>query len=84
MKTNNFWNTPLSYFWALDNDDESSENIESFATTKILDAKYEKVDIDDVIQSQKHLNKIQQQKLREVLIKYNTLFDGGLGHYKDS
>ena len=81
MKTHNFWQTPLSYFWALDDDGEE-EILESLATTKILDAKYEKVNIGDVIQAQTHLNKDQQQKLRDVLIKYNTLFDGGLGHYQ--
>ena len=42
MKTYNFWQSPLSYFWALDDDDDGEENIESFVATQILDAKYEK------------------------------------------
>ena len=74
-KTHNFWQSPLLYFWDLDNDDDGEDNIESFATTKILDAKYEKVDINDAVNAQNHLDKIQNKKLLRVLEKYDTLFD---------
>ena len=68
MKTHNFWQSPLSYFWAPDNDDDDGEdNIKSFAATKILDAKFEKVYIDDVVNAQNYINKIQKQKLLRVL-----------------
>ena len=70
----------MSYFWALDDDDNEKENIDSFAATEILDATYEKVDINEVVNNQNHLNQIQKKKLLSVLEKYNTLFDGGLGH----
>ena len=83
MKTHTFWQTPLSYFWAFDDDGEE-ETLESLAATQILDAKYEKINIDDVIQAQTHLNSDQKSKLHNVLIQYNTLFDGGLGHYQKS
>ena len=52
MKTDDFWNTPLLYYWALDDNDDE---FDFFATTKIMDAKYEKVEIDNVIKAQKHL-----------------------------
>ena len=78
MKTDNFWTSPLSYHWALDDDDE----FDAFATT-ILHAKYEKVDIADVVIQLKHLSFNKQQRLQAVLDKYTTLFDGGLGHYKN-
>ena len=49
MKIHDFWQTPMSYFLALDHDDDRKENIKSFAATKILDAIYEKVDINEVV-----------------------------------
>ena len=84
MKTPSFWNTPLSYFWALDVEEEETDDFDCFATTKILDAKYEKVEIPEVIAQQHHLSNHQQKLLQNILEKYNTLFDGGLGKYKQS
>ena len=46
---------------------------------KILDAKYEKANLKTIIQAQEHLSLIQQDKLRSLLHKYKTLFDGTLG-----
>ena len=80
MKTADFWQTPLSYFWALD-DDVNEDGLDLYTATKIEEAKYEKIEINDVINTQNHLNKEQQNKLKNVLEKYNKLFDGGLGHY---
>ena len=77
MKTNDFWTSPLSYHRALDDDE-----FDAFATT-ILDAKYEKVAITDVVKHLKHLSFSKQQQLQALLDKYTTLFDGGLGHYKN-
>ena len=42
--------------------------MESLATT-ILDATYNKVDLDKVINYQKHLNKKQRRELKKVLIE---------------
>ena len=47
----------------------------------ILDATYNKVDLDKVIDNQKHLNKKQQRELKKVLVKFEKLFDGTLGVY---
>lgn len=49
--------------------------------TSILDAKYDKVDIDEVVKQQDHLNDDQKEDLRRLLSKYSKLFDGTLGVY---
>ena len=48
----------------------------------ILDAKYEKADLDKVSKSTPHLNRQEQHKLKELLQKYEELFDGTLGTWK--
>ena len=57
--------------------DEASERIK-----RILDAKYEAANLDDVIQDCTHLSEIEQQKLLRLLKKYSELFDGTLGNWK--
>ena len=54
--------------------------MESLATT-ILDATYDKVDLDEVINNQKHLNKKQQRELKKVLVKFEKLFNRTLAVY---
>ena len=49
--------------------------------TIILDATYNKVDLDKDINNKKHLNKKQQRELNKVLIKFEKLFDVTLGMY---
>ncbi len=49
--------------------------------TEILDAKYEKVLVDDVIDQLTHLNAQQKSDIRQVLNKHTKLFDGTLGVY---
>jgi hypothetical protein len=46
---------------------------------EILDAKYEKVDVDEVINQLNHLNTEQKEDLRKVLMEHTKLFDGTLG-----
>ncbi len=54
----------------------------SYLSAPLLDAKYEKVNIDDVISDHcQHLTIEQQQDLRGLLSKYRKLFDGTLGKY---
>ena len=48
---------------------------------EILDAKYEKVSIDEVFEKQEHLNIEQRVELHRVLGKFEELFDGTLGVY---
>jgi hypothetical protein len=48
---------------------------------KILDAKYERVQIDDVVNLLEHLNIQQKADIKQVLIEFTKLFDGTLGVY---
>ena len=46
---------------------------------RILDAKYNPADLDEVIQEQTELSKSEKAKLRELLERCKELFDGTLG-----
>ena len=46
-----------------------------------MDAKYDKLDINQVISEQKHLDEYQKQGLRDLFLKYQKVFDGTLGLY---
>ena len=64
----------------LDDELVGDDWMESYVT-QILDAKYEKLDIDEFIAEQTHLNLSQKQDLRDLLLKHEKLFDGTLGVY---
>jgi hypothetical protein len=49
--------------------------------SEILDAKYEKVLVDDVIDQLDHLSAQQKNDLKQVLNEHTKLFDGTLGVY---
>ncbi len=49
--------------------------------SEILDAKYEKVLVDDVIDQLDHLNTQQKNDLKQELNEHTKLFDGNLGVY---
>jgi hypothetical protein len=44
---------------------------------QILEAKYEKVNIKDVVAQCKHLSNTEQQQLFAFLTQFQSLFDGG-------
>ena len=48
---------------------------------EILDAKYESVQIDDVVNQLEHLNIQQKADVKQVLTEFTKLFDGTLGVY---
>jgi len=48
---------------------------------RILDAKYDKADIEKICEEQAELNKQQQAQLAVLLCKCEALFDGQLGHW---
>jgi hypothetical protein len=48
---------------------------------RILDAKYEKADINQAVNDMDHLSSVQKQQLKALLFKYEHLFDGTLGHW---
>ena len=74
--------------WQLNN--AVARNIEPASThdptqraVRILDAKYEKADLQSVVKDNcKHLPKNDQQQLLELLLKFEELFDGTLGDWK--
>jgi hypothetical protein len=50
----------------------------------ILDAKYEAADLKEIIKSISTINKIERNKLLQLLRKYEHLFDGTLGDFETS
>jgi hypothetical protein len=49
--------------------------------TKILDAEYKPASLDDVIKTFENLHVEKQHQLKELLQKYEHLFDGTLGEF---
>ena len=69
----------LQHLW---NSLTESNNYDKVDDSYILDAKYEATSAHDIASQQTHLSLEEQQKLEQVLQKYNNkLFDGNLGHY---
>ena len=52
-------------------------------TRRILDAKYQKADSRKIVSNSKKLNNNEQSMLHEVLTKYEFLFGGTLGTWKN-
>ena len=48
---------------------------------KILDSKYEKVNLNEIVANAKNLDEDQKQMLLKLLKQYKTLFDGTLGRW---
>jgi hypothetical protein len=55
--------------------------IEYSRATKILDAEYKPARLDDVIKTCENLHVEEQHQLKELLQKYEHLFDGALGEF---
>ena len=54
-------------------------------TTKILDAHYEKADLRKIVNEEcPHLDDVEKEKLLNLLMNYEILFDGTLGDFKTS
>jgi hypothetical protein len=77
-------NTNLSYLEIQIKNTGSPQDVFAAASTpmSILDAKYEKANIDVTINSLKHLSGMQQQQLKALLYKFEHLFGGTLGNWK--
>ena len=54
---------------------------DSYKAQPILDAKYDKVAIGEVIEECSHLNAKQKEGLKALMLKYSKLFGGSLGKY---
>ena len=48
---------------------------------KILDSKYEKANLEEIVANAKNLDEDQKQMLLKLLKQYETLFDGTLGRW---
>ena len=64
--------------------DSSRVASETKRIKKILDAKYEKANLDKVVKALTYLNDSKQNKLLSLLKKYEAMFDGTLGNYTGS
>ena len=64
--------------------DSKSVHDASKRIKKILDAKYTKVNLEELIPTLKHLNKEKQNKLYLFLKRFENMFDGTLGTYTGS
>ena len=70
------------YIDELDREELGFDIDESYLSVPILDAKYDKWSIDEVISEHcAHLNPTQQDDLRALLVRHTKLFDGTLGKY---
>ena len=81
---------PMKYYFDLCDDasfrnEEWRENDHVLDSTKctrrILDANYQRADLSKILSNSKHLNNNKQSILRDVLNKYELLFDGDLGTF---
>ena len=62
--------------------EDFTELLTSFNSVKeILDVKYKPADLDKIVENSTHLSKNEQEKLHELLLKYEDLFDGSLGSW---
>ena len=59
--------------------DEAAERLKT-----ILDAKYEKANLEEIAKEAAHLTKEEQARLLALLESHETLFDGTLGHWKSA
>ncbi len=59
------------------------QSTQDATVTWILDAKYQKADLQSIVRDNcKHLSTYQQKKLLQLLTKYESLFDGTFGDWK--
>ena len=70
-----------SFFLQQEDDLFGEDWLDSYAAERILDAKYEKLDIDNLMEKQAHLDKEQKEQLKSLFLKYSKVFDGTLGLY---
>jgi len=68
-----------SYLYQMDLENEGLDALEEAYASPILDTKYGKVEIEEVIKDNcSHLDPGKQRQLRDTLLKHETLFDGAL------
>ena len=70
-----------SFFLQVEDDMFGDDWLDNYATERILDAKYEKLNLDELMSKQDHLNADQKEQLKGLFLKYSKVFDGTLGLY---
>ena len=70
-----------SFFLQVENDMFKNDWLDCYAAERILDTKYEKLDLDGLMSKQDHLNTNQKEYLKGLFLKYSKVFDGTLGLY---
>jgi hypothetical protein len=81
--------TPNSYLSYLETRIKYIDNPQDVFTTvstpmSILDAKFEKANIDASINTLKHLIRMRQKQMKSLLYEFENLFDGTLGNWNTS
>ena len=75
---------PISdFFWKEDIYETEALNEASIRLKKILDAKYEAADLEEIVRTCEHLDTNEQEQLHALLRKYEHLFDGTLGTWNN-
>ena len=77
--------TKVKETWAVSNalaHEPISTELATQRAVKILDANYTKADLQTVVTNCKQLNSVEQNKLLELLKKFEQLFDGTLGNWR--
>ena len=69
------------YIMQIEEEELGDDWLNIYATNEILDVKYGKVDINEVVKNQTHPNHEQRNHLRNLFETHKTLFDGTLGVY---
>ena len=70
-----------AYILQTEEEDFGEDWLDSYATTEILGAKYDKADLEEVVRNQTYLNRNQQEDLHGLFEQHKKLFDGTLGVY---
>ena len=74
-----------TYLYQMDLEDEWFDALEEAYASPILDAKYGKVEIEEVIKDNySHLYPGKQRQLTNILLKHEVLFDGVLTRFQVS
>ena len=70
-----------AYLLDIDKQTDSANDMQN-RVTRILDAKYEKANLENLCKSQQHLTPMEQTMLHNLLTTYEHLFDGTLGEWR--
>ena len=71
-----FWTMADAFNVQLEEDFLGEDWLDSHFAAPIMDAKYEKLDIPELVKGLTHLTEEQQQDLKGLLEKHRKLFDG--------